>query len=77
VDPYAVFASNRLNLRDIQVYGFDYDYTLANYKPELEHLIYNLGRDVLINVYKVHNTMKRVTVPTPPTLVISPIISFH
>lgn len=37
----------------MQVYGFDYDYTLACYKPELDYLLYNLGRDMLIKKYKV------------------------
>jgi len=53
VDPHAVFACNRLNLRDVNVYGFDYDYTLACYKPSLEHLIYTLGREALLNNFKV------------------------
>lgn len=53
VDPEAVFACKRLDLRDIDVYGFDYDYTIACYRPELEKLIYDLGREVLIDVYKV------------------------
>lgn len=53
VDPTAVFACNRLNLRDIHVYGFDYDYTLVNYKKQLESLIYNLGREVLLEKFKV------------------------
>ncbi|CAG7786513.1 unnamed protein product [Allacma fusca] len=52
VDPQAVFACNRLNLRDVDVFGFDYDYTLACYRPELEQLIYDLGRQVLINSFK-------------------------
>lgn len=55
VDPTAVFACNRLNLRDIHVYGFDYDYTLVNYKKQLESLIYNLGREVLLEKFKVKN----------------------
>jgi len=54
VDPDAVFACNRLNLRGIDVYGFDYDYTLAHYKPQLEHLIYCLARDVLLKKFKVY-----------------------
>lgn len=53
MDPNAVFACNRLDLRKIEVYGFDYDYTLAHYKPELEELIYNLGREALLMKFKV------------------------
>lgn len=53
VNPKAVFACNELDLKEVKVYGFDYDYTLACYKPSLEHLLYNLGRQTLIEQYKV------------------------
>lgn len=53
VNPQGVFACNELDLSEVQVYGFDYDYTLAHYKPTLEHLLYNLGRDILLEKYKV------------------------
>ncbi|XP_050314176.1 5'-nucleotidase domain-containing protein 3 isoform X1 [Anthonomus grandis grandis] len=52
VNPKAVFACNELDLKEVKVYGFDYDYTLACYKPSLEHLLYNLGRQTLIEQYK-------------------------
>ncbi|XP_066255443.1 5'-nucleotidase domain-containing protein 3 [Euwallacea similis] len=52
VNPRAVFACNELDLKEVKVYGFDYDYTLACYKPSLEHLLYNLGRQTLIEQYK-------------------------
>lgn len=47
-----VFACNELNLDEVEVYGFDYDYTLAEYKPSLDLLIYRLSRDRLIDHYK-------------------------
>lgn len=53
VNPRAVFACNELDLRDVSVYGFDYDYTLANYEPAVEHLIYELGKNVLVSKYRV------------------------
>lgn len=53
VNPRAVFANNELDLRDIQVYGFDYDYTLANYEVTVENLIYDLGKNVLVSKYRV------------------------
>lgn len=53
VNPQGVFACNELDLSEVSVYGFDYDYTLAHYKPTLEHLLYNLGRDMLLEKYKV------------------------
>lgn len=36
----------------MNIYGFDYDYTLACYKPSLDILLYNLARDNLINIFK-------------------------
>lgn len=48
-----MFACNELDLKEVKVYGFDYDYTLACYKPSLDFLLYNLGRETLIEQYKV------------------------
>lgn len=52
VNKTGVFACNELDLEEVEVYGFDYDYTLACYKPSLDNLLYNLGRDMLIDRYK-------------------------
>ncbi|CAL8095148.1 unnamed protein product [Orchesella dallaii] len=60
VDPSAVFACNRLNLRDIEVYGFDYDYTLVCYRKDLETLIYNLGREVLLDRFKYPEAIRKL-----------------
>lgn len=51
VNPRGVFACNELDLSEVKVYGFDYDYTLAHYKPSMEHLLYNLGREYLLEKY--------------------------
>ncbi|CAJ0922868.1 unnamed protein product, partial [Mesorhabditis belari] len=48
VDPRAVFVNNDLNLKRIEWYGFDYDYTLAVYTRDLNELIYNLAIKRLI-----------------------------
>ena len=48
VDPNRVFACNELDLGTIEVYGFDYDYTLANYNEKIEELIYYLAKNRLI-----------------------------
>lgn len=53
VNKHSVFACNELDLDEIQVYGFDYDYTLACYNKSLHYLLYNLGRDILIERFKV------------------------
>ncbi|CAD6203820.1 GSCOCG00009815001-RA-CDS [Cotesia congregata] len=52
VNANGVFACNELDLKEVQVYGFDYDYTLACYKPSMDYLLYNLGRDMLIKKHK-------------------------
>lgn len=53
VSSTGVFSCNELDLSEVKVYGFDYDYTLACYKQSLHYLLYNLGRDMLIEKYKV------------------------
>lgn len=58
VNKHSVFACNELDLDEIQVYGFDYDYTLACYKKSLHYLLYNLGRDMLVEKYKVIGEMR-------------------
>lgn len=52
VNLHGVFACNELDLKEVEVYGFDYDYTLACYKPSLDYLLYNLGREMLIDKFK-------------------------
>lgn len=49
----SVFVNNELSLRDIAVYGFDYDYTLAHYTDELNSLIYQMALRRLIDDYNV------------------------
>lgn len=53
VNNKAVFACNELDLEEIQVYGFDYDYTLACYKQSLHYLLYDLAVERLIKEFKV------------------------
>ncbi|OQV12211.1 5'-nucleotidase domain-containing protein 3 [Hypsibius exemplaris] len=51
-NPRGIFANNELELSEINVYGFDYDYTLAAYSSDLHNVIYDLAVKNLINVYK-------------------------
>lgn len=53
VDEQAIFANNELGMRHIDVYGFDYDYTLASYSTALHFLIYDLAVKELISTYGV------------------------
>lgn len=60
----AVFACNELDLKEVNVYGFDYDYTLACYKPSMDYLLYNLARQTLIEQYKVKYLLRFIFVWT-------------
>lgn len=41
--------NKNLRLDNIQVYGFDYDYTLAHYSSHLQSLIYDLAKQHMVN----------------------------
>ena len=58
LNPKGVFANNEIDLKEIQVYGFDYDYTLAYYNVSLYQLIFNLARDALIENQKYPSDLK-------------------
>lgn len=40
--------NRNLRLDKLQVYGFDYDYTLAHYSSHLQTLIYDLAKEYLV-----------------------------
>jgi HAD superfamily 5'-nucleotidase-like hydrolase len=52
VNPNGVFANNELDLNEIEIYGFDYDYTLAHYNRNLFQVMFNLGRNSLVSDLK-------------------------
>lgn len=60
LNPAAIYANNEISLRDVEVYGFDYDYTLAQYADALHPEIFNAARDILIEHYKVRHAWKLV-----------------
>mmetsp|Transcript_20832 Transcript_20832/g.36941 ORF Transcript_20832/g.36941 Transcript_20832/m.36941 type:complete len:539 (+) Transcript_20832:72-1688(+) len=43
-----IFANTEVHMDKIKVIGFDYDFTLAAYKTELQRLIYSAARDHLV-----------------------------
>ncbi|CAL5441257.1 unnamed protein product [Camellia sinensis] len=45
MDPNGIYVNKNLRLENIQVYGFDYDYTLAHYSANLQSLIYELAKE--------------------------------
>jgi hypothetical protein len=55
VNPNTIFANNEMSLHDIEIYGFDYDYTLAFYSRHLHTLIFNIARDILIQEHRVRS----------------------
>ena len=57
IDSRAVFANAQLDLIDIDVYGFDYDYTLASYKTSVEDFIHDAAKNVLVTDMKVSSTV--------------------
>uniref|UniRef100_A0A8B9LNT7 5'-nucleotidase domain containing 2 n=1 Tax=Astyanax mexicanus TaxID=7994 RepID=A0A8B9LNT7_ASTMX len=52
LNPSTIYANNEVNLDEVDIYGFDYDYTLAMYSNSLNEMIYNKARQFLIEHYK-------------------------
>uniref|UniRef100_A0A8C7XZ73 5'-nucleotidase domain containing 3 n=1 Tax=Oryzias sinensis TaxID=183150 RepID=A0A8C7XZ73_9TELE len=59
VDPDTIFANNEMSLQDIEIYGFDYDYTLAFYSSHLHTLIFNIARDLLISNHRYPEGLRK------------------
>lgn len=47
VNPSGLFAIHQINLAEIDVYGFDYDYTLAEYSSDMQKFIYDKATEIL------------------------------
>ncbi|KAA0063113.1 5'-nucleotidase domain-containing protein [Cucumis melo var. makuwa] len=47
-NPEGIYVNKNLSLDNIQVYGFDYDYTLVYYSANLKNLIYDLAKEHLV-----------------------------
>ncbi|XP_066447526.1 5'-nucleotidase domain-containing protein 3 [Eleutherodactylus coqui] len=59
LNPSAIFSNNEMSLENIEIYGFDYDYTLAFYSKDLHTLIFNTARNLLINEHRYPSELKR------------------
>ncbi|ESW26837.1 hypothetical protein PHAVU_003G152500 [Phaseolus vulgaris] len=49
LNPKGIYVNKNLRLDKLQVYGFDYDYTLAHYSSHLQTLIYDLAKEYLVD----------------------------
>lgn len=50
--------NKNLRLDKLQVYGFDYDYTLAHYSSHLQTLIYDLAKEYLVGEVSSDNALR-------------------
>ncbi|KAA3490244.1 5'-nucleotidase domain-containing protein isoform X1 [Gossypium australe] len=51
-NPEGIYVNRGLRLDLIQVYGFDYDFTLAHYSANLQSLIYDLAKEHMVKEFK-------------------------
>ncbi|XP_067095625.1 5'-nucleotidase domain-containing protein 2 [Osmerus mordax] len=52
LNPSTIYANNEVDLELVDIYGFDYDYTLALYSNCLDAMIFNTAKDFLVKQYK-------------------------
>ncbi|XP_050130586.1 uncharacterized protein LOC126607154 isoform X2 [Malus sylvestris] len=52
MNPKGIYVNKNLRLDNIQVYGFDYDYTLVHYSANLQSLIYDLAKEHMVNEFR-------------------------
>ncbi|KAI4381081.1 hypothetical protein MLD38_007192 [Melastoma candidum] len=52
MNPKGIYVNKNLRLDNLQVYGFDYDYTLAHYSSHLQTLIYDRAKQHMVNEFK-------------------------
>lgn len=53
VNSRAVFTNAEFSLKHITVYGFDYDFTLVQYTPDVMELIYDKTKAKLVKDFRV------------------------
>lgn len=53
LNPSTIYANNEVCLAEVDIYGFDYDYTLALYSNALNTMIFTTARSFLIEHFKV------------------------
>jgi len=55
-----VFCNDQIDLSEVEVYGFDYDYTLASYKKGVEYLIHDIAKEHLVKKYGYPDTVGKL-----------------
>lgn len=65
LNPSTIYANNEVCLAEVDIYGFDYDYTLALYSNALNTMIFNTARNFLIEHFKVCLHCRRVAFDAP------------
>jgi len=60
-NPRGVFANDEIDLQEIEVYGFDYDYTLARYKTSVEELIHDVAKNTMVDELKYPEVVRDFT----------------
>ncbi len=61
IDARSVFSNSQLALGDIDVYGFDYDYTLARYRMSVERYIHDSAKQILVEDLKYPDVFMDLT----------------
>lgn len=61
VNEHAVFTNSEISLKHVDVYGFDFDYTLIHYTQELHRLIYEVARDRLVGMLNYPTAIKGIS----------------
>ena len=54
-----IFANAEVNLRDVEVMGFDYDFTLVSYTHQLQQLVYDTAKMYLCDHLSYPEELKR------------------
>lgn len=59
MNPEGIYVNRNVRLDTVQVYGFDYDYTLAHYSANLQSLIYDLAKQHMVDEFKYPDSILR------------------
>jgi len=60
-NPREIFSNSELHLDKIKVVGFDYDFTLASYRTDVQRFIYDEARNCLIDKYRYPSELSRIS----------------